>query len=113
VTGERTEETSGGREMIERGSRETDEDRKGMVETKRGGRRLPSGSGLTDGGRTDVEKKLVKEDESRTVSVSSVRGGDESDRPPPFDKKTTGLLSSQGDFGTTPSKGRNSEGARN
>jgi len=68
---------------------------------------------LTGGGHTGVEKKLVKEDESRTVDVFSIRGEDESDRPPFSDKKTTGPLSSQEDFRTTPSEGRNGEGARN
>jgi len=68
---------------------------------------------LTGGGCTVAEKQLVKEDESGTIGVSSVREGDESNRPPPFDKKTMGLLSSQGDFGTTPSEGRNGKEARN
>ena len=104
---------SGGRETTERGSGETDEGRGGTAEIKRGRQRLPSESGSTGGGRTGVEKKLVKEDKSGTIGVSSVREGDESDRPSPSDKKTTGLLSSQGDFGTMLSKGRNGEGARN
>jgi len=99
--------------MTERGSGETDEDRGGTAATKGGGRRLLSGSGSTGGGCTDAMKELVEEDESRTIGVSSVRGGDESDQPSPSDKKTTGPLSSQGDFGTTPSEGRNGEGARN
>ena len=105
-TGEGTEKTSGG-------SGETDEGRERTAETKRGGQRLPSGSRSTGGGHIDAEKKLVKEDESRTIDVFSVRGGDESDRPPPSDKKTTGPLSSQGDFRTTLSEGRNSKGVGN
>ena len=84
-----------------------------MAVTKGGGRRLPSESGSTGGGRTDATKELVEEDESGTVGVSSVQGGNEFDRPPPSDKKTTGPLSSQGDFGTTPSEGRDGEEARN
>jgi len=112
-TGGGTEEASGGRETTERGSGETDEGRGGTAATKGGRRRLPSGSGSTGGSRTDATKELVEEDESRTVGVSSVRGGNESDRPPPSDKKTTGPLSSQGDFGTTLSEGRDGEGARN
>jgi len=112
-TGGETEEASGGRETTERESKETDKGSGGTAETKRGRRCLPLGSRSTGGGRTGAEKKLVKEDESGTIGVSSVQGGDESDRPPPSDKKTTGPLSSQGDFGTTLSEGRNGEGARN
>jgi len=104
---------SGGRETTERGSGETDKGRGETAETKKGGQHLLSGSGLTGGGRTGAEKKLVKEDKSGTIGISSVQGGDESDQPPPSDKKTIDLLSSQGDFRTTLSEGRNSEGARN
>ena len=106
-----TEVNEGG-EMTERGSREADEGRGGMPETKRGGRRFPSGSGLTGGSRAGAEKELVEENESGTIGVSSVRG-DESERPSPIDKKTTDPLSSQGDSGTAPREGRNGEGARN
>jgi len=76
---------------------------------KRGGRRLPSGSGLTGGGCTSAAKELVEGNESRTSGVSSVRGGDEFDRPTPFDKKATGPVSSQGDSGAMLGAGRNGE----
>jgi len=112
-TGGGTAEASGGGETTERGSGSTDEGRGGTAATKGGRRRLPSGSRSTGGGCTDATKELVEEDESGTIGISSVRGGDESDRPPPSDKKTTGPLSSQGDFRTTPSEGRNGKGARN
>jgi len=80
---------------------------------QRGGRHLPSGSRSTGSGHTGAEKKLVEEDESGTVGVSSVQGGDESDQLPPFDKKTTSLLSTQGDSRTMLREGRNGEGAGN
>jgi len=108
-TGKGTEEASRGRETTERGSRETDEGRGGTAATKGGGRRLPSGSRSTGGGRTDATKELVEEDESGTIGVSSVRGGDESDRPPLSDKKTTGPVSPQGDSRAMPGAGRNGE----
>ena len=112
-TGGGTEKASGGRETTERRSGETDEGRGGTAETKRGRQHLPSESESTGGSRTGAEKKLVKEDEFRTIGISSVQGGDESDRPPPSDKKTIGLLSSQEDFRATPSEGKNGKGARN
>jgi len=107
------EKERGGGEMSKRGSKETDEGREGTAETKRGRRHLSSGSRSTGGSHTGAEKKLVEEDESGTVGVSSVQGGDESDQPPPFDKKTMSPLSTQGDSGTILREGRNGEGAGN
>ena len=93
-TGGGTEEASRERETTERGSEETDKGRGGMAETKRGGRCLLSGNGLTGSGRTGVEKKLAEESNSGTISVSSIRGGDESDRFSSLDQKAMSPLSS-------------------
>jgi len=98
--------------MTKRESREAEEGRGGTPETKRGGQRFLSGSGSTGGSRTGTAKKLVEENESGTIGISSIRG-DESDRPSPFDEKTTGPSSSQGDSGTASREGRNGKGAGN
>ena len=60
-----------------------------------------------------AKKELVEEDESRTIGNSTIRQGDESDWPPPSDKKTISLLFSQGDFGPMLGEERNGEGVRN
>jgi len=65
-------EASGGGEMTEGGSRETDEGRGGAMEAKRGGRHLLSRSGLTGSRCTGAKKKLVEENESGTSGVSSI-----------------------------------------
>jgi len=95
------------------GSREADEGRRGMAEATRSEQHLLSGSRLIGGCCTGAVKKLVEEDESRTSGISSIQEGDESDRPPPFDKKTMGPLSTQGDSGTMLREGRNGKGAEN
>jgi len=111
--GGREEETEGGGETTEGGSRETDEGRGGMEEAKRGRQCLPPGSESTGSGRIGMEEELVKTDESGTSAVSSIWGGDEFDRSTPLDKKTTGLVSFQGDSGAMLGVQRNGERVRN
>jgi len=105
--GEGTVEASRGGETSERRSGEEIKGRGGSMEAKKGGRRLSPGSGSTGGGRTGTEEELVETDESGSSGVSSIQKGDECDRPTPLDKKTTDLVSSQGDSGATPGAGRN------
>jgi len=106
-TGGEIAEASGRGETTEGGSRETNEGRGGTTEAKRGGQRLPSGSGSIGGSHTSAAKELVEGDESRTSGVSSIRGGDEFDRLTPLDKKAMVSVSSQGDSEATPGAGRN------
>jgi len=63
----------------------------------------------TDGGCAGTEKKLVEKDKSGTIGDSTIRQGDESNRPPSVDKKTTSLLLFQEDFGAVLEEGRNGE----
>jgi len=106
-------EASGGGEMSERGSGEEIKGRGGSTEAKKGRRCLSPGSGSTGGGRTGAEEELVETDESGSSGVSSIQEGDECDRPTSLDKKTTDLVSSQGDSRATPGAGRNDERVRN
>jgi len=100
-TGGGTAEASGGGEMTKGGSGETDEGRGGTMKAKGDRQRLLPGSRSTGGSHTGTEEELVETDESGTSGISSVREGNEFDQPTPFDKKTIGLLPSQGDSGAT------------